>query len=364
MNQSLYILFTNVIVFILLSCSGPETTEEILKTSITGTVLAKSNNNPIVGALISTEPITDQVTTSEDGKFAISNSVKAGTTYTIIATKQGYKEARANVIATDGENTVSTIFMDIVGTNIVIEETSIDFGTREEEKVLSIKNNGVQNMHYTISKENLEWVTIDKTSGDIAPSNNELIRLSVKRDRLKEDHAFQGILIINPTGGSIYRIPVTLEQLSDACDGEDDDCDGETDEDDVCDEEPDCRKNELCNPDCDEGPDPDCATTEPNCTEDGNCNPDCDENEDPDCTIKVDCSSNEICNKDCDEGADPDCVNVGEEDAKQIGCGCSITGTLEDSNSNNNFYNMLLLILFVQLVIIFRFWNIRLRQKS
>ena len=81
---------------------------------IEGTVTDKATNLPIEGALISTTPATNTVTTDSEGKYKIDYAPTAtgvSVNYTISAVKDGYTDASVQVNVNPGRTTTANIQM-------------------------------------------------------------------------------------------------------------------------------------------------------------------------------------------------------------------------------------------------------------
>ena len=214
-----------------MACEGPGTVEETVNTSISGRVLVKPILEPLSGVNITTDPPTDSVITGTDGKFILVNGVKPDTLYNIIAIKSGFKEAKVSVTTTEGENTISEIIIDPDET-IQAPETNLNFGSKDIEKILTVENNSLYSMDYTIYKEDLSWITTKpEREGTIAANSTEVITLTADRSELNEGEDYHGVMIIQPKIGDVIRITVEIEQGIELCNGEDDDYDGLIDED-------------------------------------------------------------------------------------------------------------------------------------
>ncbi|MCD6170288.1 MAG: carboxypeptidase regulatory-like domain-containing protein [Candidatus Latescibacteria bacterium] len=89
-------------------CEKPTPPKKAI-TTISGRVTDAETGKPVVGALITTEPATQQVTTDGEGRFAIQVGVEEGVTYRVNASKSGYFSNFATVKVVEGENRVADI---------------------------------------------------------------------------------------------------------------------------------------------------------------------------------------------------------------------------------------------------------------
>lgn len=96
-----------LLIVIMTSCRDDKV-EPVYYTSITGYVTDASNNLPLSGVGITTNPGTGSVLTNEEGVFYLSN-VPTGT-YNVIAKKDGYKTGSASIsVLQDKSNSISIL---------------------------------------------------------------------------------------------------------------------------------------------------------------------------------------------------------------------------------------------------------------
>ncbi len=82
--------------------------------SITGIVSSRDTNIPIAGALISTSPATNTVTTDSTGRYTIEYAPLANgqsSTYTVTASKAGYTDAQVSINVNPGKTAIGNIQM-------------------------------------------------------------------------------------------------------------------------------------------------------------------------------------------------------------------------------------------------------------
>ena len=91
------------------SCGGKPTAIEAPQTTITGKVINKETKEPIAGAIVSSEPATQQTTTNAEGFYTLLTNVTVGQTYRVTATADAYQQNTVTVSAAEGENTVGDI---------------------------------------------------------------------------------------------------------------------------------------------------------------------------------------------------------------------------------------------------------------
>ena len=175
-----YIILT-FLAFLLISCQNPQLFEDE-PPYIAGRVFNSENDQPIPGATVSTEPPTQQVTTDNNGQYKITN-VKPGS-YKVIAKKDGFQPGAINVTVGD-----KPIFADIrlnpLKPILYISTNSLDFGSDQIEKLVTIKNIGNGTLDWTIHKTaSASWLNINPMSGSLTSGASTVITFKVNRNNL------------------------------------------------------------------------------------------------------------------------------------------------------------------------------------
>ena len=107
-------------VLALSGCAKPTPSKKAI-TTISGRVTDAETDKPIAGAIVSTEPTTQQVATDSEGRFSIQVGVEAGVSYQVNASKSGYFSNSATIKAVEGEDRsadiqLSRVIVGIAGT--------------------------------------------------------------------------------------------------------------------------------------------------------------------------------------------------------------------------------------------------------
>jgi hypothetical protein len=173
-----YIFFT-FLAFLVISCQNPQLFEDE-PPYIAGRVFNSENDQPIPGATVSTEPPTQQVTTDNNGQYKIPN-VKPGT-YKVIAKKDGFLPGTINVTVGD-----KPIFADIrlnpLKPILYISTNSLDFGSDQIEKLVTMRNIGSGTLEWSIHKT-ASWLDINPMSGSLTSGAYTVITFKVSRNNL------------------------------------------------------------------------------------------------------------------------------------------------------------------------------------
>ena len=203
MKRFLLVLFP--ILLFLLTCDENPTEPEILTGNITGKVTDSSNNDPIAGATITTNPITSSVNTDGTGDFTIPDLDPAE--YVVTVTKSGYDNKSVNVSVTANHNSTADIQMDPVQPELGISVINLNFGTTNTTMVFNIINTtGFGSLQWSLS-ENADWLTVSPLTGT---TTNELDQITAIIDRAGLGYGnFTSIIEINSNGGN-YNLDVVM----------------------------------------------------------------------------------------------------------------------------------------------------------
>ncbi len=88
-----------------------------------------------------------------------------------------------------------------------VDKESLDFGTQLQNQSLILTNSGAKTLDWSLSVD-VEWLTSNKVSGSIAPSQTEELTIFASRGGLQND-TYSGNLSFSGTGGTA-TIPVTM----------------------------------------------------------------------------------------------------------------------------------------------------------
>ncbi len=116
-----------------------------------------------------------------------------------------------SVIVNDGHfSALGTINVMVeVNPHLSVAPTALNFGIKETEKTIEIKNDGTGTLLWVLS-ENLKWLTTDKISDEVTTETNT-IAFSVSRDGL-EPGIYSGTVSVSSNGGN-QDISATMEVL-------------------------------------------------------------------------------------------------------------------------------------------------------
>jgi hypothetical protein len=191
--------------FVINSCKDKPTETPALETKISGKVTDKSSNAEIAGVQITTNPTTSSVTTDATGNYTIPN-VTPGQ-YLVTAIKNGYKSTSINVVAIEGETVTADLQLPVLGPELSVSTTSINFGTTQTSASIMIGNKtGVGTVSWSLSIS-AAWLTSSATSGSLTTGTNT-VTLTANRTGLSYGN-YNTILTITSNGGNI-DIPVSL----------------------------------------------------------------------------------------------------------------------------------------------------------
>lgn len=108
-KKRIFILLLSIVVIALSKCAEPPSPLEIPLTTISGKVVDAKTNLSIMNAIISTDPVTEQVATNNEGRYRIEANVQLGQRYRVNASKHGYYGNSAEVTVEEGENKLADI---------------------------------------------------------------------------------------------------------------------------------------------------------------------------------------------------------------------------------------------------------------
>ena len=203
MKKHLLILLP-LLIFVF-TCDENPTEPEILTGNITGKVTDSSNNDPIVGATITTNPITSSVNTDGTGDYTIPDLDPSE--YVVTVSKSGYGNKSVNVSVTANHNSTADIQMDPVQPELGISVINLNFGTTNTTMVFNIINTtGFGSLQWSLS-ENADWLTVSPLTGT---TTNELDQITAIIDRAGLGYGnFTSIIEINSNGGN-YNLDVVM----------------------------------------------------------------------------------------------------------------------------------------------------------
>ena len=125
------------ILFLNLTCEPPSEAETTGK--INGTISDATTSQPISGVMITTNPVTSSKTTDSEGNFLIEGVEPS--TYTIQASKNGYKTNSTTVSVVAGEESSADIQLSPLTPELSVSATSLSFGTSSTNLTFTITTN-------------------------------------------------------------------------------------------------------------------------------------------------------------------------------------------------------------------------------
>lgn len=176
---------------------------------IKGKITDRDGNAPLIGAALTTSPVTSSVSSDGTGNFTINDVVP--NSYTITAVKAGYRDATSTVTVGAGQTATANIQMDAVTAVLSASPNSLlDFSTNSSTLQLTITNTagaGSQ-LSYTISKPtDATWLTTSKSGGQITTTPDQVV-CTVTRQGLNAGN-YSTSLTINSNGGDV-TLSVTM----------------------------------------------------------------------------------------------------------------------------------------------------------
>lgn len=201
-------LFTVVGSLLLQACLAPPE-DEAVTTSLSGLIFDGKTNKPIAGAIVATEPATEQVKTDKNGKFRISTNITIGKTYRITASVAGYATNTASVEAREGENKLADIALEKTAA-LSVNKTTLEFGATEKNQTLILKNESAGSLAYTLIVPKEDWLKVGgKLSGTIG-AQATTISISVDRTGLTEGSYNAELVITSIAGEETVSISVDV----------------------------------------------------------------------------------------------------------------------------------------------------------
>ncbi len=153
------------------------------------------------------DPDGDQLTyswSSSNGSFPISRNGNS------ISWKAPEEPGNNTIFVTvdDGKDATNSSVKIIVEANpkLSVSTTAIDFGTIDSVKTFKINNTGTGALNWTLS-ENLDWLTLDKTSGS-STTSSDVVTATVDHSDLPPG-SYDGVIQVNSNGGNL-NIPVIM----------------------------------------------------------------------------------------------------------------------------------------------------------
>ncbi len=163
------------------SCKTKPTEAAPVVTQITGRVTDRASSSAIVGASISTIPVSSSVISDANGSFTVPN-LSPGQ-FLVTASKDGYNSSSISVLVTEGQTSTAYFQLQILGPELSFSPAAIDFGTSLSQFGLTVSNTtGVGTLSWAIAKT-AGWLSLSSSSGS-ATTGPVLLTLTVDRTNL------------------------------------------------------------------------------------------------------------------------------------------------------------------------------------
>lgn len=163
-------------------------TEEQVETtgSIYGIVNDATNGEPVPMAHVSLNPGGKATNTGSDGRYEFLN-MEPGQ-YTIQISKSGYVTNTKQITVVAGQQASGDMLLtsEHQEADIRIDPTSLNFGTTQDELVVTLTNQGNAATDWALELGENPWLSASLLSGNIAAGKTQSIIFSVDRDKLSE----------------------------------------------------------------------------------------------------------------------------------------------------------------------------------
>lgn len=198
------LFLTLLAAFSLTACT--EDPEDAVGT-ITGYVTkAPSGTEPVAGVTVSILSTGQSTTTGSNGAFLFTD-MQPGT-YSLQFTKTGYTTNTRMVHVVAGEENHCDVQLSPVNetAEIVINPSSLNFGTTQTDMSVTIKNNGNATAEWSLDLGNNYWLSASQLSGSIQAGRTQSITFSVDRNYLAE---VRSVIVNLHAFGNSYPISVS-----------------------------------------------------------------------------------------------------------------------------------------------------------
>lgn len=188
-------------------------TEEQVETtgSIYGIVNDATNGEPVPMAHVSLNPGGKATNTGSDGRYEFLN-MEPGQ-YTIQISKSGYVTNTKQITVVAGQQASGDMLLtsEQQEADILIDPTSLNFGTTQDELVVTLTNQGNAATDWALELGENPWLSASLLSGNIAAGKTQSIIFSVDRDKLSET---KNVKISLSAFGNSYTISVSCAPVS------------------------------------------------------------------------------------------------------------------------------------------------------
>ncbi len=179
-------LLSLLLITFLLTISCTEDPEESTG-KISGTVTAAPQGiEPLSGVTVSIPATGQSTTTGSNGAFLF-NDMQPGN-YSLTFTKTGYNTDTRNITVLAGNDKKCDVQLSkvIEEAEILINPSSLNFGTTQTDMNVTIKNNGNSTASWAIDLGNNPWLAASQLAGSIQAGRTQSITFTVNRDYISE----------------------------------------------------------------------------------------------------------------------------------------------------------------------------------
>jgi P pilus assembly chaperone PapD len=188
-------------------------TEEQVETtgSIYGIVNDATNGEPVPMAHVSLNPGGKATNTGSDGRYEFLN-MEPGQ-YTIQISKSGYVTNTKQITVVAGQQASGDMLLtsEQQEADIRIDPISLNFGTTQDELVVTLTNQGNAATDWALELGENPWLSASLLSGNIAAGKTQSIIFSVDRDKLSET---KNVKISLSAFGNSYTISVSCAPVN------------------------------------------------------------------------------------------------------------------------------------------------------
>lgn len=188
----------------LASCT--EDPEDAMGTIVGFVTQAPAGTEPISGVTVSILSTGQSTTTGSNGAFTFIN-MQPGS-YSLQFSKAGYNTNSRTVTVVAGNENQCDVQMSKVNeeAEIVINPSSLNFGTTQTDMSVTIKNNGNATASWSLELGNNSWLSASQVGGSIQAGRTQSITFSVDRNYLSETRT---VVVNLQAFGNSYPITVS-----------------------------------------------------------------------------------------------------------------------------------------------------------
>lgn len=200
--------FLNLILLIITSvllCNC--TKDEVAATGIITGIVTNTNNVNISGASVTLNPLGITKATGSDGVYNF-ESVEPGT-YTLIVNAEGYQSDKKTVTVYAGQTANADFTLGSSSGQASVSPLTLSFGPSVNQLAFEIKNNGNQQLQYSISNYP-NYLTVSPSSAQIAAKGKQSVSVKVNRDLLGGESSTQ--LTVN-IGNDSYTVSININSV-------------------------------------------------------------------------------------------------------------------------------------------------------